>query len=400
MKRRRRILFIDHTAVLGGGEIALLNLVRHLDRSRFEVSVLLCSDGPLLDQLREAGITTHLLLLAPSIIHTRKGNLGIGSLFRLKDLVRMVAYILTLTRFISRGRYDLVHTNSLKADIVGGLAARLAGTRLLWHVRDRIDNDYLPRPVVIAFRMLCRLIPHHVIAVSHATLATIDPARRPPGHRATGSRRMHVVHDGIEGELFRDHPPHARNGITRIGLVGRISPFKGQHVFLEAAASVRDRFPNTHFQIIGGALFAEDDYETRVRGMAAVPVLKDAVEFTGFRSDVHTLISKLDILVHASTTGEPFGQVLVEGMAAGKPVVATRGGGVPEIVIDGLTGLLVPMSDATALAQAVCHLLENPAAAAEMALRGQERALACFSVRATAENTAKVYGRYVFPHLS
>jgi glycosyltransferase involved in cell wall biosynthesis len=190
--------------------------------------------------------------------------------------------------------------------------------------------------------------------------------------------------------------PPPRNGDTRIGLVGRISPFKGQHVFLEAASTVRDQFPHARFQIIGGALFAEDDYEARVRDMAASPRLKDAVEFTGFRPDVHRLISDLDILVHASTTGEPFGQVVVEGMAAGKPVIATRGGGVPEIVIDGVTGLLVPMSDAPAMAQAVCHLLQNPQAAADMGRRGQERALTCFTAQATAANVARVYTDFVF----
>ena len=394
-RRRRRILFVDHTAVLGGGEIALLNLVRHLDRSRFDFSVLLCSDGPLVEKLREAGVQVQILPLAPSIVETRKGNLGFGTLFRLKDLLRMVVYILTLARFIRRNRYDLVHTNSLKADIIGGLAARLAGVRLVWHVRDRIDDDYLPRPVVVAFRTLCRLIPDHVIAVSHATLATIDPARRPAQHRCK-SRRMHVVHDGIDGELFRAAPPALRNGVTRIGLVGRISPFKGQHIFLEAAAAIRARFPNARFQIIGGALFAEDDYEARIRDMAASPRLKHAVEFTGFRSDVPALISKLDILVHASTTGEPFGQVLVEGMAAGKPVVATRGGGVPEIVQDGVTGLLVPMSDPHAMARAICHLLENPNLAADMGRQGQQRALSCFSVNFTAAGVERVYECFVF----
>jgi glycosyltransferase involved in cell wall biosynthesis len=396
MQRQRRILYIDHTAVLGGGEIALLNLLRHIDRARFAPTVLLCSEGPLVEKLREANVPTHILPLAPSIIDVRKGSLGPGTFLRVVDLGRLILYVVALARFIRRNRFDLVHTNSLKADIIGGLAARLAGTRLLWHVRDRIDKDYLPHPVVIAFRTLCRLIPDHVVAVSHATLATIDPALRPSGNRATKSRRMHVVHDGIEGELFRAPALVARNGVSRIGLVGRISPFKGQHIFLEAATAIRARFPNARFQIIGGALFAEDDYEARVRAMAASPELRDAVEFTGFRSDVPALISKLDILVHASTTGEPFGQVVVEGMAAGKPVVATRGGGVPEIVVDGVTGLLVPMADAAAMAQAVCRLLQDPALAEEMGRQGQERALACFSVRSTAANVERVYTDFVF----
>ena len=117
-----------------------------------------------------------------------------------------------------------------------------------------------------------------------------------------------------------------------------------------------------------------------MRELAQSLELGDAVEFTGFRSDVPELIANLDILVHASTTGEPFGQVVVQGMAAGKPVVATNGGGVPEIVVDGLTGLLVPMSDADAMAAAICHLLSKPALARQMGLMGRQRVLEHFTI--------------------
>jgi len=112
-------------------------------------------------------------LLAPSVLHARKGSLGAGSLLRLRDVGRILHYIWTLARFIKEDRFALIHTNSLKADVIGGLAGRLAGIPVLWHVRDRIARDYLPPGVVRVFRMLCRWLPDHVVANSAATLGTL-----------------------------------------------------------------------------------------------------------------------------------------------------------------------------------------------------------------------------------
>jgi hypothetical protein len=115
------------------------------------------------------------------------------------------------------------------------------------------------------------------------------------------------------------------------------------------------------------------------------------VEFTGFRDDVAALIEGLDVLVHASTTGEPCGQAVLEGMAAGKPVVATAGGGIPEIVLDGVTGLLVPMGSARAMAEAVCRLLEDPEAARRMGASGRQRVGEHFTIQNTSRMVQRMY---------
>ena len=106
-------------------------------------------------------------------------------------------------------------------------------------------------------------------------------------------------------------------------------------------------------------LFSEQDYELEIQTLARTLGIHESVEFTGFRQDVPEQIQAMDLVVHASIIGEPFGQVVIEAMAAAKPVVATRGGGVPEIDVDSQTGLLVPMGDANAMADAICALLEN-----------------------------------------
>lgn len=381
-----RILFIDHTAALSGGELALLNLVRHLDRTRFEPVVLLFSGGPLVERLSLAGVETHILPLSPGVARTRKESLGPKSLLGPGKVLASVAFVARVRRFIARNRFDLVHTNSLKADLLGGLAARLARKPLVWHVHDRIEPDYLPKSVVAVFRLLARILPHVVVANSWATLATLRlPARK----------LSHVIPPGIDPTPFavaetttqnRDHGGH-----PLVAIVGRISPWKGQHVFLRAAALVHAKFPDARFQIIGSAMFGEQEYERSLHALVTDLGLNGLVEFTGFVEDVPALLRRLDLLVHASTSPEPFGQVLVEAMAAAKPVVATGGGGVAEIVENEITGLLVPMDDPYATAQAITRLFEMPSTAHEMGLRGRQRVLDHYTIRRTARDFHALY---------
>jgi glycosyltransferase involved in cell wall biosynthesis len=406
--RVRKILFVDHTALLGGGEIALLNLVRFLDRRRYVPTVLLFQEGPLARRLREQGAQTEVMPLAGSVANARKDSLGGKSLLRMADAAVAGAFVWRVARFIRQCGADVVHTNSLKSDLIGGLAGRLAGVPVVWHVRDRIEDDYLPASVVKVFRLLCRVVPTRVIANSDATRRTIDRFRNEntstildgtnmkaasAGERHGREERTTVVYSGTLIEADDGVPQRASSSPASptVGLVGRITPWKGQDVFLKAAAEVRKRFPEARFQIIGAALFDEKEYERKVHRLAAELGLEEVVEFTGFRDDVPQLIAKLDVVVHASVTGEPFGQVVIEGMAAAKPVVATDGGGIPEIVVDGETGILVAMRDHSAMAAAICSLLADPARAAEMGAAGRRRVEERFTIQRTARQVEALY---------
>jgi glycosyltransferase involved in cell wall biosynthesis len=394
LRRATRVLFVDHTAQLGGGEIALLNLITALDTSRFQPIVVLFSDGPLVGRLRQTGCEVHLLPLSSAVVDTRKDSLGMATLLRIPILFASLALIWRLRRFIRANKIDLVHTNSLKADILGGLASRWAGVPLIWHIRDRISNDYLPSQVVAVFRWLCRWFPDYVITNSAATLETtsVKQSQRSSAIPSGIDLRSLVVHDGLRPQ--HDHPGVASgNGESErlVGLVGRISPWKGQHVFLRAAAEVHRKFPEVRFQIIGSAMFNEHAYEQRIRQLTKDLSLNDCVEFTGFRDDIPLMISRMEILVHASTTPEPFGQVVAEGMAAGKPVVATAGGGVLEVVQDGITGFLVPVQDAEAMGNAICRLLADPEAARHMGEKGRQRVLENFTIASTVSKIQQVY---------
>ena len=392
-----RVLFFDHTAAQSGAEIAMLNLVRELDPRKVAPIVVFGGYGPVVAQM-DPFAETHVLPLPAAVAGAKKDSLGVTSLFHLGTVLRGAAYIWKLAKFIRQNDVDLVHTNSLKADLIGGIAGRLARRPVIWHVRDRIDNDYLPPSVVRVFRLLSRCVPQVVITNSAATLESLYPGGTPNTvlPRSTDPKaRSVVVHDGTPWP-FPAHTSVAPDGLIRIGLIGRISPWKGQLIFLRAAAQVRQKFPEARFFIVGSALFGEAEYEREARSLTESLGISDVVTFTGFRSDVQNAIADMDLIVHASITGEPFGQVIIEGMAAGKPVIATRGGGVPEIVEDGKTGILVPMGDVHAMAEAINRVLADPALAAEMGARGWERVRDHFTIEKKARRVEAVY-QAMFP---
>jgi glycosyltransferase involved in cell wall biosynthesis len=276
--------------------------------------------------------------------------------------------------------------------VIGGIAGRLQSRKVIWHIRDRIADDYLPRNVVRVMRQLARILPHYVVANSAATLSTLQLKAKPSG----------VIYSGVDLSRFSLSPVRASSNDEErsakpkiVGLVGRICPWKGQHVFLDAAAQVHARWPGTRFRIIGAALFREHDYEVSLHRKVHEHGLEEAVEFVGFQNDIATAIHSLDMLVHASTVGEPFGQVIVQGMACGKPVVATNGGGVPEIVVDGKTGLLVPRNDASAMAEAICVLLANEQRARQMGVLGHQRVVERFTIQQSVIELTKIYEELV-----
>jgi glycosyltransferase involved in cell wall biosynthesis len=313
--------------------------------------VILGEDGPLVARLREAGASVEVLPMDPRLRDVRKDTVRPGA-GQLVSMARMLRYVWILRRRLRQLHPDIVHTNSLKAAIYGGLAGRLARIPVVWHVRDRIADDYLPRPAVMAVRLLARVLPTAVVANSQATLATVPTAR--------GGAVIYnpVVPDIVTpvGSVESRRAAHIERQIGIVGVIGRLAEWKGQHVFLEAFAKAFADEPRMRARLIGSAMFGEEAYEARLHRQVQDLGIADRVDFRGFREDVAAEIDELDILVHCSVTPEPFGQVVIEGMAAGMPVIAAGAGGPAEIINDGVDGVLTPPGDADALAEAMREL--------------------------------------------
>jgi glycosyltransferase involved in cell wall biosynthesis len=374
--KRKRILFIDHTAVMGGGEIALLHLVKNL--YRYEPIVALLSNGPLASELATAGVKTYLIEAGGGLVNARKESLSMGG-----ALESVVPTVMRLVKLIQEVDADVVHCNSLKADLLGGIAGRLVGVPVIWHIRDRIADDYLPAKMVKLLRFMANAVPTHVIANSRATLETV---------RLFDAANSSVIYSGLDLDPYLRIGPKT-SGPVRVGIVGRLAPWKGQHVFLQAAALVRKQFPGAVFQMVGSPLFSETEYEKRLHAQAKSLGIEDVTEFTGHRKDVPELLAQMDVVVHASTTAEPFGQVAVLAMAAGRPLVATAGGGILESVIHGKTGLLVAMGDASAMAAAIVSILSDSDLAASLSNDGRMRVMDLFTISKTAGQTMQLYDR-------
>ncbi len=336
---RLRVVYLDHTAQLSGGEIALLRLLPHLDR--VNAHVLLAENGPLVERLHLAGISTEVLPFAAPARDLRKGDVRRGG-FGLAVAATTATYVLKLAARLRALRPDIVHTNSLKSGVYGSLAARLAGVPLIWHVRDRIAEDYLPAAAVALVRRLVGHLPAAVLANSRATMDTLAAPRNP------------VVLYSVLPEVLSDVPIRARNtaGPLTFGVVGRLAPWKGQDFFLRSFAQAFPDGPERAV-VVGGALFGEDDYAQTLPQLASKLQIAERVELRGHRPDVWDELSRLDVLVHASVTPEPFGQVILEGMAAGVPVIAADAGGPAEILEHDVTGVLYKPLDAQALASAM-----------------------------------------------
>lgn len=385
MRPPLRVVILDHTGQLGGAELALLRLCAALDRRRVEVVVVLFAAGPLVARLADIGVDVRVLPLAPAVASTDRFMAGQSVGGALRSTLAAVPFVLRLARLLRRIDADVVHTTSLKADLLGLPAAALARRPLVWHVHDRISDDYLPAGLARVVRTLARRGPRHVVVNSLATARTLLPL----------PRGWTLAYPGLAPDQIGPDPVYRRDPDPPVvGLVGRVSPTKGQREFVQACALLAERFPEVRFRVVGSALFAEADYESAVRALVADLALADRFESTGWVGDPAGEMDQLSVLVHASPVPEPFGQVVVEGMARGVPVVATRGGGVDEIALapDGLPRCsLVRPRDVQGIADAVADLLLDPAAARARAHRAWRDVRVDFGIAETAEAVTRAW---------
>jgi glycosyltransferase involved in cell wall biosynthesis len=361
------VLFLDHTARASGGEIALTRLLAAI-REDIHPLVVLGEDGPLVGLLTDLGVETVVLPLPGSTRELRKDSLA-NPLVAVGRITSVVRYAAELRRLIRDRRVDLVHTNSLKAGFYGCLAARLAGVPSVWHLRDRLAPDYLPRAAVALVRLAVALLPTAVLSISGATRATLPHGLlRVLGRRGTA---LDPIADPIDAQDLRPSAPRGTDTF-RVAMVGRFSPWKGQLVAIRAFAEA-DLGPSARLVLMGAALFGEHDFEREIHEEITRSGLGDRVELAGFVDDVLSALSDVDVLIHASTLPEPFGQVVLEGLAAGVPVVATREGGPGEILTDHVDGLLYDAGDVPALAALLRELHESPALRTYLAANGRRR---------------------------
>lgn len=373
MKRARVVCFVNHTAETGGAEFALNRLVAGVDRMRWHPVVVFGEYGPAVDLFRRRGVETYVLPIPKNIAKARRGSLSGTACFRPKKVWDAACYVASLVSLFRTRAVEIVHTNSMKAHVLGGVAARCARIPLVWHLRDCLHPAHLPNTALKLMRKLAQTLPQRVLCVSQSV------AKDALGSH--GAHRAQVVYDGIDPECF-ENPARSPAGVVppvwRVGMVGRFAPWKGQHVFLEAAAKLIQKGHRVQFELLGAPLFGEDAYARRLSQFAEATALQSHVSFLGFVPDVPRRIRSWHALVHASTAPDPCPNVVLEAMAAGVPVVGADGGGVPELLDGGRCGALFPMDDPNALSGQLESIFAQPLLRAEYAVKARERALSLF----------------------
>jgi glycosyltransferase involved in cell wall biosynthesis len=358
------LVLANFAEVVGGGEESLLGLAAALDRRRLRVLGAVTAEGGVAARLRALEVPVSVVPLPPVRPWTLPG-MGLAW-WRLR-------------RLLVRERVAVVHAHGSRGALYAGLAALRLGVPLVWHLRiDEPDPRLDP--------LLVRLASA-IVANSAATAARL-------GAGPVAAGKVTIVPNGVDLDRFAPRPPDPElrealgldAALPLVGFFGRLEHGKGVDVLLEAAARVHTKLPSA-FLVVG-----EGPLGKRLAARAAGDGLP--VHFAGRRDDVPELMRLCAVVVLPSRR-EAFGRVLIEAMATGVPVVATSVGGIPEVCVDGVTGLLVPPDEPDALAVAIALTLTDQAATAARVAAAAVDVRARFDLAAHAAGVQAVYARVI-----
>lgn len=355
---RKKILFISHSSDLNGAEISLFYLLQGLDRDKYEAFVLFPRDGQLREKVESLGWQTLIVYVPWWIAPGQRSVRYFGRvLYGLPKRLKLIR------KLIRDCRIDLIYTNTVVC-FDGGLAAKLEGKPHIWHIREILRHNELLKPYMPSFlmRFFIHLLSDRVLVPSFAARKGVEGMRN--------SKNIGIIINGVDLEKFSRVAP--KEGLRKIlgmnanaklvAIIGSIVKTKGHLDFVDAASRVCRVNKNVFFVMVGDG---EESFINVVKNRVKKSGLSDRIIFTGFVADMPMVMNSVELVVSASWV-ESFGRVICEAMAAGKPVVATRSGGPEEIIVDGETGLLVPVRSPTKLAEAILKLLSDEQAAREM----------------------------------
>ncbi len=377
---RKRVLLVNHTTVMGGAEVGFAEWVRVLDRELLDPLVVLPDDGPLYERLLHDGQP---VALQPVSRLTRSRN----PLRLIMMAARVYRQAKGLHRLALGHDAHVLHANSHSAYLVSVLAARRAGRPCIWHVRDLVPLGWMGRWM---YRQAGA-----IVAISPAVARFVQQYR-------CGRDRVHLIPNGIDTHRYatagacRDLRetwfPGLPDDVLLIGMVGNLAPWKRHDLFLDLAVRLLRPAPERfRFVLVGDDRFGDHpDYVRILRQRVDSTPLSDRVRMAGYCDAMPAVMQALDILVHPASR-EPFGRVLVEAMAAAKPVVAVNNGGPADIVIDGQTGWLTPPDDVQAMLEAVEALAQDDGLRTRMGGEGRQRAVAAFDVRRVGRSLTALY---------
>jgi glycosyltransferase involved in cell wall biosynthesis len=369
---RARLLKVVPTLMCGGTENQFMALGRLLDRSRFDVAfACLRRWGPFVDELGELGIPLREYQVATFC-----------SVHALTQQAR-------LARQIARSRIDIVHAYNFYGNVFAVPPARLMAPVVIASIRDR--SPYLTPMQKRVQRYACQFADRILVNADAVRDWLVDEEGYDPTN-------IVVIRNGVDLTRFAGPPAGDRlrhelglPAAARLVVVAsRLTRLKGIEYFLEAAAALKPRYPDVRFLVVGETSPPDPAYLQHLERLAELLGVAERLVFTGRRSDIPAVLGAADVAVMPSLN-EALSNVVLESMAAGAPIVATRVGGTPEALTDGVTGLLVPPGNAGAIAAAVSRLLDDRTLACRLGCAARERIADRFSVDRMVRATEDLY---------
>ncbi|MEO8076520.1 MAG: glycosyltransferase family 4 protein [Acidobacteriota bacterium] len=394
-----RIVFTSVSDQVGGSESMLLQIISELRRvsPSWDLHLVLPGLGPLATRAAALGVSIVPLPMPAGLARlgewgmSGRGKVAVASRL-LRAALALPGYERRLQRVLASIQPDVIHANGFKAQIVAARAGVGQGG-LVWHIHEYVGDRPLTRILVRRYAGRCRAIVANSESVG-------DDVRRIVGPRDT----VRVILNAVDLEKFSPGGPvadldalsglpPAPDGTVRIGLIATFSRWKGHDTFLRAIAALSDA-ARVRGYVVGGATYDTEGSQYSIeelRRLAASVGLENRVGFTGLVADPERVMRALDVVVHASTTPEPFGLVIAEAMACGRAVITSGTGGAAELVSDGEDAVVHRAGDAADLAARMTRLATDGALRARLGLAARATALKRFDARRLGEEFAATY---------
>ena len=380
------IVFLHSSSELYGSDRSLLNLVKNLDKDKFNITVVLPEYGPLVGEINRFD---NVEVIINELAVLRRKNLSLSGMSQyFIELIKSIRFINNLIR---KKNIDIVYTNT-SVVFAGGISAKFCKVKSVWHIREIIKSKY-ERFIV---SKIVNIFSDYIIANSKATAEAISKNKD----------KVKVVYNAIdiEKDINLEYIDEAYNEVAatvvrsnkkiKVGMSGRINRWKGQKLFVDMAKLVSEENDNVEFLIAGDVYKGEDYILDDLKGYILESGIKDKIELLGQVDNMKSFYRKLDIFILPSIQPEPFGLVVIEAMNNKLPVVATNHGGPVEIIENNIDGFLVDYKDAKEMAQVVNKLIKDKELRSYIATNAEKKVKKQFNVNRYVDEISCILDRF------
>ncbi len=364
------ILILHSSSGLYGSSKILLSFTKVFLEQGHSPVVVLSEEGPLSDELRKTGAEVKIIRLGV----IRRKYYSVGGIIN-RSFISVKAFF-ALRKLIRRKKIDLVYSNTT-AVLIGAVVAKMTSIRHIWHVHEIIET---PSFLYKTIGWMLNTMSNKVIVVSNAV--------KDHWKKVVSENKIILVYNGFDYAEFDHNKTTLKddlkldNNTLMIGTIGRIHFWKGQDYFLEIAGILSSKYPFARFIIAGDAYPGYEYLYEEFEAIKEKHQINDVVFDLGFRSDIVNVMNAFDIFVLPSISHDPFPTVVLEAMAASKPVVATDQGGSREMVEEGISGILIPINEPGKAAARMAELIEDRMLRQQMGFQGKERVHKLYSLEA------------------